>query len=52
MLKLLLPWRRTLCVYVSASATLTDNILHVSAAWILNANNPVPQILNWLLNSQ
>lgn len=57
MLKLLLTWGRILCVYVSASATLTNNILHLSAAWTPDAlssftDNPLPQILNWLLGSQ
>lgn len=57
MLKLLLTWGSILCVYVTARTTLTNNILHLSAAWMLDAlgssaNNPLPQILNWLLSSQ
>lgn len=57
MLKLLLTWGMILCVYVTASAALANDILHLSAAWMSDAlgssaNNPLPQILNWLLRSQ
>lgn len=47
------PCRRSAC------AILTNNILHLSAAWMLllralsySADNPLPHIWNWLLGSQ
>lgn len=42
---------------LSASAILSDSILHLSVAWMPDAlssfaDNPLPQIWSWLLGSQ